>query len=83
MIVAIGQRAETGFVASTLVPERTGFGGLPVDASNQRTTHPRLWAGGDVARGPRLLIEAVADGQRAAVTSSACSPVRPADRPSR
>jgi NADPH-dependent glutamate synthase beta subunit-like oxidoreductase/ferredoxin len=66
VIVAIGQRAETGFVASTLVPERTGFGGLPVDASNQRTTHPRLWAGGDVARGPRLLIEAVADGQRAA-----------------
>lgn len=66
VIVAIGQRAETGFVPASLVPARTGFGGLPVDAHSQRTAHPRLWAGGDVARGPRLLIEAVADGQRAA-----------------
>jgi ferredoxin len=66
VIVAIGQRAETGFVASSLLPGRTSFGGLPVDGHSQRTAHPRLWAGGDVARGPRLLIEAIADGQRAA-----------------
>jgi ferredoxin len=31
-----------------------------------RTSHPRIWAGGDVAHGPRNLIDAIADGQRAA-----------------
>lgn len=66
VIVAVGQRADTAFISPLLLPVRTGFGGLRVDPLSLRTSHPRLWAGGDVARGPRLLIEAVADGLRAA-----------------
>jgi len=68
VIVAVGQRAESGFVPEALAVPRTGFGGLAVDPATGRTAHPRLWAGGDVARGPRLLIEAVADGRRAAAS---------------
>lgn len=68
VIVAVGQRAESTFVSSVLLPERTHFGGLVVDPATGRTGHARLWAGGDIARGPRLLIEAVADGQRAAAS---------------
>ena len=32
------------------------------------TSHPRIWAGGDVAHGPRNLIDAIADGRRAAAS---------------
>ena len=41
-------------------------GGIQVDPISMRTSHPRIWAGGDVAHGPRNLIDAIADGQRAA-----------------
>jgi formate dehydrogenase (NADP+) beta subunit len=68
VIVAVGQRAESGFVPDALAVPRTGFGGLVINPATGRTAHPRLWAGGDVARGPRLLIEAVADGRRAAAS---------------
>jgi ferredoxin len=48
--------------------ERTRQGGVAVDRASLRTSHPRIWAGGDVAFGPRNLIDAVADGQRAAAS---------------
>jgi ferredoxin len=39
-----------------------------VDPETLRTSHPAVWAGGDVAKGPRNLIDAIADGQRAAAS---------------
>ena len=41
---------------------------MQVDPESLRTSDPRIWAGGDVARGPRNLIDAIADGRRAAAS---------------
>jgi NADPH-dependent glutamate synthase beta subunit-like oxidoreductase/ferredoxin len=66
VILAVGQAADLSVLGDVEV-ERTERGGLRVDAETLRTTHPRIWAGGDVAQGPRNLIDAIADGQRAAL----------------
>ncbi len=67
VILAVGQSSDTTFISADLGLDRTRFGGLVVDAS-LRTTHPKVWAGGDVAFGPRNLIDAIGDGQRAAAS---------------
>ena len=80
VILAVGQSAELGFLGSgegRVELERTRGGGIQVDPVTLRTSHPRIWAGGDVARGPRNLIDAIADGQRAARSIDAVS--RPPD----
>jgi formate dehydrogenase (NADP+) beta subunit len=68
VILAVGQAAEVGFLTESAGVERTRQGGVAVDRATLRTSHPRIWAGGDVAFGPRNLIDAVADGQRAAAS---------------
>jgi ferredoxin/thioredoxin reductase len=64
VILAVGQAADLdGFADARL----DGSGaGLALDPVTLRTSNPRIWAGGDVAHGPRNLIDAIADGQRAA-----------------
>ena len=52
-----------GFLDAGVELERTRAGGVQVDPDSLRTSDPRIWAGGDVARGPRNLIDAIADGQ--------------------
>ena len=54
---------------------------MQVDPATLRTSDPRIWAGGDVARGPRNLIDAVADGQRAARAIHAASRPEAAEAP--
>lgn len=64
VIIAIGQSGEFDW----LKPEdgiTTNRGMLRVDP-NLMTTAPGIFAGGDIAFGPRLIIDAVANGQRAA-----------------
>ncbi|HEY5172039.1 MAG TPA: FAD-dependent oxidoreductase [Acidimicrobiia bacterium] len=68
VILAVGQGADVGFLDAGVGLERTGPGGVKVDAATLRTSDPRIWAGGDVARGPRNLIDAIADGRRAAAS---------------
>ena len=64
VILAVGQAADLGVLAGTdLTLSR---GGIQVDPVTLQTSHPHIWAGGDVAHGPRNLIDAIADGQRAA-----------------
>ena len=65
IILAVGQAADVSFLGPIDL-ERTRAGGLSVDATSLRTSDERIYAGGDVAKGPRNLIDAVADGQRAA-----------------
>ena len=65
MIKAIGQESVTpdsfGVVA--------GRGGrIEVDADTMATTREGVFAGGDVVSGPASVIEAIADGRRAAIT---------------
>src|SRR4029453_15698969 len=68
VILAVGQLADVGFLGEHAGVELTRQGGVAVDRTTLRTSHPRVWAGGDVAFGPRNLIDAIADGQRAAAS---------------
>jgi len=68
VILAVGQTADLGLLEGGPELERTPGGGVRVDPETLRTSDVRIWAGGDVARGPRNLIDAIADGQRAAAS---------------
>ena len=68
VILAVGQVADVGFLDPAAGVELTRQGGVAVDRATLRTSHPRIWAGGDAAFGPRNLIDAIADGQRAAAS---------------
>ncbi len=65
VIVSIGQTGELEWVKPEdgLTVKRNGT--LEVD-QNLMTTAPGIFAGGDIAFGPRLIIDAVANGQHAA-----------------
>jgi NADPH-dependent glutamate synthase beta subunit-like oxidoreductase/ferredoxin len=65
VILAVGQTADLDLLAGGPELDRTP-GGVVVDPTTLRTSHPKVWAGGDVAHGPRNLIDAIADGRRAA-----------------
>ena len=68
VILAIGQQADLSFLKDDdgieLTPQRT----VKVDRATLRTTAPGIFAGGDVAFGPRNVIEAVANGKQAALS---------------
>ncbi|MGZ4803890.1 MAG: FAD-dependent oxidoreductase [Acidimicrobiia bacterium] len=67
VILAVGQASDVDFLDGVDL-ERTPAGGLQIDPSSLRSSDPRIWAGGDVAHGPRNLIDAIADGKRAATS---------------
>jgi ferredoxin len=66
VIFAVGQQTDTSFIPDDLGIERNR-GWIKVDQF-MRTGHPKVWAGGDVAFGPRNLIDAIANGQCAAAS---------------
>jgi formate dehydrogenase beta subunit len=66
VIVAIGQASDLGWMRPEDGLEVTPRGSLAVNKETLATTAPGVFAGGDIAFGPRLIINAVADGQRAA-----------------
>ena len=68
VILAIGQQADLSFLTSEDRVELTPQGTIKVDPQTLSTSAPGLFAGGDVAFGPRNLIEAVANGKRAALS---------------
>jgi NAD-dependent dihydropyrimidine dehydrogenase PreA subunit len=65
VILAIGQQADLSFIDSKDGVQVTPRGILKIDESLS-TTAPGVFAGGDVAFGPRVLVEAIANGHRAA-----------------
>ena len=65
-VLAIGQRADLSFLTPADGVALTPGGTIQVDRETLATTAPGVYAGGDVAFGPRNLIEAVANGKRAA-----------------
>ncbi len=65
-VLAIGQRADLSFLNAADRVDLTAAGTIKVDRETLATTAPGIFAGGDVAFGPRNLIEAVANGKRAA-----------------
>jgi NADPH-dependent glutamate synthase beta subunit-like oxidoreductase/NAD-dependent dihydropyrimidine dehydrogenase PreA subunit len=65
-ILAIGQRADLSFLDPEDGVLLSPGGTIKVDPATLATSAPGVFAGGDVAFGPRNLIEAVANGKRAA-----------------
>jgi NADPH-dependent glutamate synthase beta subunit-like oxidoreductase/NAD-dependent dihydropyrimidine dehydrogenase PreA subunit len=65
VIIAIGQTGDFSF----LQPQdgiETRAGRILIDPDTLATTAPGVWAGGDAAFGPRIAINAIADGKRGA-----------------
>ncbi len=65
-ILAIGQRADLSFLKPADAVALTPTGTIRVDPVTLATSAPGIYAGGDVAFGPRSLIEAIANGKRGA-----------------
>ena len=66
VILAIGQASDLSFLSPTDGIEVTPRGTIRVERETLATTRGGVFAGGDLAFGPRLVIDAVADGRRAA-----------------
>jgi formate dehydrogenase beta subunit len=67
VILAIGQSSDISFLRPEDRVETTRQGTLKIDPDTLMTTAPGIFAAGDIAFGPRLIINAVADGKKAAV----------------
>lgn len=68
IILAIGQQADLSFLHKEDGVELTPQGTIKIDHAKLATTAPGIFAGGDVAFGPRNVIEAVANGKQAALS---------------
>jgi formate dehydrogenase beta subunit len=66
VIISIGQTGELSWLHPEDDLKATSRGTLAVDSETLMTSLPGVFAGGDIAYGPRLIVNAVADGQRAA-----------------
>lgn len=66
IILAIGQRADLSFIRPEDKVDVTSGGTIKVDPATLATSAPGIYAGGDVAFGPKIVIDAVANGKRAA-----------------
>ena len=64
-ILAVGQIADTACLSGTRI-EVDRRGRIVVDEATGRTSHPKVFAGGDVVTGPSIAVEAVGAGHRAA-----------------
>jgi formate dehydrogenase beta subunit len=65
-ILAIGQQADLSFLTGADRIDLTPGGTIKIDRATLATSAPGIYAGGDVAFGPRNLIDAVANGKQAA-----------------
>src|SRR5215471_6400076 len=66
VILAIGQSSDLSCLAASDRIEITRQGTPKIDPETLMTTAPGIFAAGDIAFGPRLIINAVADGKKAA-----------------
>ncbi|MBU4370344.1 MAG: FAD-dependent oxidoreductase [Proteobacteria bacterium] len=68
MIAAVAQAPEISFLDAGHGLEVSARGTFVVDAKTLTTGRPGIFAGGDAHRGPGILIEAIADGRRGALS---------------
>ncbi|MCH7987525.1 MAG: FAD-dependent oxidoreductase [Planctomycetes bacterium] len=66
IVLAIGQTSDLSFLQPEDGIETTDSGSVKVDSETLATSAPGIFAGGDCAFGPRLLIDAEGDGRKAA-----------------
>jgi NADPH-dependent glutamate synthase beta subunit-like oxidoreductase/2,4-dienoyl-CoA reductase-like NADH-dependent reductase (Old Yellow Enzyme family) len=67
VITAIGQSTDLSFLPTGSKLKTTRRGTFDVDSRSLATNVAGVFAGGDVRRGPATMIEAIADGKKAAV----------------
>ncbi len=65
-VLAIGQAADLSFLTPEDGVETTRQGLVLIDPETLMSTAPGIFAAGDIAYGPRLIISATADGKKAA-----------------
>lgn len=68
VILAVGQSADFNFIKGAEEVKLAPQGIVQIDPLTKRTNVPDIFACGDVAEGAKLFINAVASGQRAAVS---------------
>ena len=68
MIASVAQAPEISFLDESHGLEVTPKGTFAIDPLTLATNRPGVFAGGDVARGPWILIQAIADGRRGALS---------------
>jgi NADPH-dependent glutamate synthase beta subunit-like oxidoreductase/NAD-dependent dihydropyrimidine dehydrogenase PreA subunit len=68
VILAVGQQADLSFLKPADRVQVTPRGTVLIDPKTLATTAPGVFAGGDVAFGPRNLIDAIANGKQAALS---------------
>ncbi len=66
IILAIGQASDLSFLTPADGIETTRQGTIKIDPETLMSTAPGIFAAGDIAFGPRLIISATADGKKAA-----------------
>jgi NADPH-dependent glutamate synthase beta subunit-like oxidoreductase/ferredoxin len=66
VVLAIGQAADLAWIRPEDNLKITARGTVQADPLTLATSRPDVFAGGDLAFGPRIIITAVAEGQRAA-----------------
>jgi formate dehydrogenase (NADP+) beta subunit len=66
VILAIGQASDLSFLTPQDGIEATRQGTIKIDPETLMSTAPGIFAAGDIAFGPRLIISATADGKKAA-----------------
>jgi NADPH-dependent glutamate synthase beta subunit-like oxidoreductase len=67
-VVAIGQRSELSFLGNGHGIDVSKRNTIEADPATAATNIPGIFAGGDVASGPRIVVEAVAFGKQAAIS---------------
>jgi NADPH-dependent glutamate synthase beta subunit-like oxidoreductase len=68
VVVAIGQRSELSFLGNGHGIDVSKRNTIEADPVTAATNIPGIFAGGDVASGPRIVVEAVAFGKQAAIS---------------
>ncbi|GAI43586.1 unnamed protein product, partial [marine sediment metagenome] len=69
VIAAVGQAPDLSFLPPDSALERTRLETLAVDSNTLATNVPGIFAGGDFATGPGMVIDAIAAGRRAAIAT--------------
>ena len=68
MIAAVAQAPASSSIETAQTLAVNGQGAFVVDQRTLATNRPGVFAGGDAQRGPAILIEAIADGRRGALS---------------
>ncbi len=67
-ILALGQEANWSCITPECACTLTDWGAMNVDSLTLQSDDKDIFAGGDAMRGPRSVIEAIADGKQAAIS---------------